>query len=112
MQEVRGQFLELININQRLVWEEQICLDFLGKEGIEKCAMSLVKGSKIAPEISNIVIERRNGTVGLVIQDLALLKLGDKNPNTVKGTRDRLLFAITFGLNKTLMKKCFGVDIS
>ena len=29
MQEVRGQFLELININQRLVWEEQICLDFL-----------------------------------------------------------------------------------
>lgn len=112
--EVWDQFLELIKINQRLVREEQISLDFLGKEGIEKCAMSLIKGSNILPEISNIVLERGNdgGEAKLVIQDLALLKLGDKNPNTIKGTRDRLLFAITFGLNKELMQECFGLDIA
>ncbi len=110
--EVQEQLLKLVKINQGLVKEEQICLDFLGKEGIEKCALSLVKGSNTAPEISNIVIERKNGGAELVIQDLALLKLGDKNPNTAQGTKDRLLYAMAFGLNKTLMQKCFGLEIS
>jgi len=110
--EVQEQFLELIRRNQELVRQESMSLDFLGKAGIEACLKAHIKGSGVVPEISNIVIERRNGGVQLIIQDVAILKLGNKNKNDAKGTRDRLLFAITFGLNSRLISQHFGVSIS
>ncbi len=111
IQEVKQQFDELISINQRLVREQGISLDFLGKEGMTRCIQAFVSPNTF-PQISNIVIERRDGIPRLVIQDFSILKIGDRYSKDLKGARDRLISAVTFGLNQKLILYHFGVSIS
>lgn len=112
MHEVGEQLDDLMAINQKLHREQKMSLDFMGKDGMINTVKSRVSNS-VEPEMSNLVIEDTPEGPRLVIADMSLLRLGrDNHTNSLSGRRSWIINAVTYGVNRRLIRKRFGYDIA
>jgi len=111
---IRRQLDDIMAKNAALFAQKGMSLDFMGREGMTNTAKSRFSKTR-QPEVSNIVIEENaDGKPRLVIADMSLLRLGRDNHDvaSLSGRRSSVINAVTLAINRWLIQKHFGYDIT
>ncbi|MEI6532610.1 MAG: hypothetical protein WCO06_02095 [Candidatus Roizmanbacteria bacterium] len=106
---LQDQFDDIVKKNIRLYDRHGDSLDFLGQQGLRECIYSLVVPWK-KPHLFNIVISENKSSERLVILDIELLRMKERD-QTLRDLRFRFVSTISYFLNIFFLRYCFGIHI-